>query len=75
MQNQVDHEMVPDYSDWVNPSNEMWLQRIAQKTRALEYSEQAQFKADVETIRANCHSYNQPGNGRFGGPSKSHRPR
>ena len=60
LQTQVDLDVAPDYHQFVKPEDEMWLHQISNKTRALAYSDRAQFLSDFEAIRANCSGLQHP---------------
>lgn len=62
--------IAPDYNDFVQPSDEMWLDKISRKIKGLKYSTAAAFKEDVDQIHANAVAYNTPGKGTCGGESK-----
>lgn len=65
---QVNKRVALDYSDFVAPADEIWLDKIGSKIRGLKYSTGQMFIDDFRKLRDNAAVYNTPGNGRYGGP-------
>lgn len=70
MQHQVDIREAPDYFTFVREEKEMWIEHVAKKAKARAYSSVEEFRTDMQQILENCKSYNSPGCGRHGNPSK-----
>jgi len=58
--------VAPDYHVFVDPKDEMWLELIAEKLRALAYSSVDQYLADFTQMVTNARAYNSPGCGKYG---------
>ena len=71
VQDQVNKLQVPDYSQFVLPSREIWLRKIAMKARRLTYTNSQEMCSDYGQLRDNCEAYNTPSNGLYGGPGEA----
>lgn len=70
MKLQVNKRFAPDYNEFVDPAEEIWLEKVGSKIRALKYSTGQMFMDDILRLQHNAVSYNSPGKGKYGGPRK-----
>lgn len=68
MQKPVDRVFVPDYNDWVSPSEELCIEDVERRLKAAGYSSAQELRADFAQIKRNATAYNAPGAGQYGGP-------
>ena len=59
----MDLRFTPDYHDFVNSDEEMWIMQIDENTFTGAYNTVAEFKADIGQILKNCKTYHSPGGG------------
>ncbi|KAK2078921.1 hypothetical protein QBZ16_002611 [Prototheca wickerhamii] len=58
----------PDYSLWVRPQDEMFLDKIQKKASSGKYHSIDAFRTDMNAILRNAIQYNSIGHGKHGGP-------
>lgn len=61
-------EKIHDYRVFVLPRQEMWLRKIASKTRDLTYKNSHEYADDHEQLLTNCKAYNEPPAARYRSP-------
>lgn len=64
----VPKTIVDDYNQFVDPADEMHLDKIGKKINALKYTTAQQLRTDMMQIYLNCKAYNEEGKGKHGGP-------
>jgi hypothetical protein len=68
VQKPVDRVFVPDYNEWVAPSEELCIEDVERKLKAAGYSSAQELRDDFAQIKRNATAYNAPGAGQYGGP-------
>ena len=67
-QERVNPVIVPDYGNYVEVKDEVWLSLIRKRVREGAHKSLASLLKDVEQLAENARAYNTPGHGKLGSP-------